>query len=128
MRLIDPREMQMVSGGFLPAGSEELHPAVKPVSELVIQAIRVGAYFFPILVSPLVDDLYDDWKEKEEVKRKLEEDAQELYSQKLSIEIAKRLAAGEDNSYSIQGGVAYHRFPGATYIDDGADGTWDRKS
>ncbi len=126
MRLIDLREMQMVSGGFDYAGYEELNPGAV-IGELIILARNTAHIWGPILIAPIVDDLYEGFKKDLEIKRQLEEDAKEKYSQELSTEISKRLAAGEHHTYFIQGSVAYYRFSGATYFDDGADGTWDRK-
>jgi hypothetical protein len=123
MRLIDLREMQMVSGGFDYAG-DKLNPIVK---ELIVRAKPVIADVIQITAAILADDVYENWKKEQEIKRQLEESAKERYSQQLSREISKRLEAGETHNYFIQGSVAYYRFPNAVYYDDGADGTWDRK-
>ena len=127
MRLIDLREMQMVSGGFDYAGDQDLNPAVTKVAELLVYAWRTAPVWGPVIIGPIYNDFYEDFKEDQARKRQLEEDAKEKYSQELSAEISKRLAAGEDNRYFIQGNVAYYKFGSATYVDDGIDGIWDRK-
>jgi hypothetical protein len=126
MRTLSSAELTSVSGGFDYAGYEELNPGVL-IGELIVFARKTAPIWGPILISPIVDDLWEDFKSDREIKRQLEEDAKERYSQELSTEISKRLAAGEGHNYFIQGSVAYYKFTSATYFDDGADGTWDRK-